>query len=204
MYGKALLTLIIIFSLQCESTGERVIPATPMPGNPENVYDKYLVPIDQYTTKGSYYHKKYYRQLLEVAHAFNADRSLHVVERSIGFYHDKKKKDDAKLYMGIDFTLDSGDVEGRGYGERISYLLTKQLPAIVPVIMSRKDIHNENDIIGIVVGMRWRQGWSPEHFNFWLKSSDARLYENNRITLKELVQRNTITDMGGDIIRLTR
>ncbi|HPJ39196.1 MAG TPA: hypothetical protein PLT75_12185 [Spirochaetota bacterium] len=204
MYGKALLTLILVLSLQCESTGERERPMSPMSGNPEHMYGKYLVRINQYTTKGSYYHKKYYRQLLEVAHAFNADRSLRIVERSIGFYHDKKRKDDTKLYMGIDFSFDNSDVEGRGYGERISNLLTKQLPAILPVLMSQKEIHSEKEIAGIVVSMRWKQGWSSEHFNFWLLSDEARLYEKNRLTLKELIQRNTITDMNGNIIRLTR
>jgi hypothetical protein len=204
MYGKALLTIIIIFSLQCESTGERGIVVTPMPRNPENVYDKYLVRINQYTTKGSYYHKKYYRQLLEVAHVFSADRSLRIVERSIGFYHDKKKKEDTKLYLGIDFSPDTDNLPESGYGERISHLLKKQLPSIMPALMSQSGLLGEKEVVGIVVGMRWRQGWSTEHFNFWLLSSDARLLENSRLTLDEVIRRNTITDMEGNIIRLTR
>jgi hypothetical protein len=52
--------------------------------------------------------------------------------------------------------------------------------------------------------MRWERGGRNHLFNFWIEKKEADLFEKHRITLAELIERNTITNTEGQVIRLRK
>lgn len=165
-------------------------------------YEKYLVEIGQYTTGGKVYHEKYYAHLLGIARMASEKYKLLVMKNSIGFYHDKKSKDVTKLYLGVDFIVSSK--EDYPYGAMVEHLLKKHLSDFLFITQSCQSIFDEPDIAGSVIGMWWDDGAKGNMFNFWIEKKDAELFEKNRITLAELIERNTITNASGQIIRLRK
>ncbi len=207
--GTTLLTLIMIFSLQCQTVGERedrevkILTYTP---DKVNVFEKYLVTTDQYTTEeGKRYHAKYFNHLIGLARVLSEEKRFTLVEKTIGFYYDKKRRDEKKLFLGVDMQAPESHVKtDAGYGHITATLLKKNISVFLPVLLSCKSIFDEPYVDGFVVGMRWRGTWKNELFNFWIRKDDALLLENSRITLEELIERNTITDTEGSVIRLIK
>ena len=168
-------------------------------------FDQYLVKPDQYTTRGNLYHQKYRDHLIGIARISSEKYRLRVMKNSIGFYHDKKSRDAGKLFLGVDFIVepDAGTADFR-YGNMVNHLLRKHLTDFLYITQSCGTLFGEKDIIGSVIGMRWDDGGKSQLFNFWIDEKDADLYEKHRITLTELIERNTITNTEGQVIRLRK
>ncbi len=165
-------------------------------------YEQYLVEIGQYTTSAKAYHEKYQGHLVGIARMATEKFKLTVMKNSIGFYHDKKSKDYTKFYLGVDFIVQPK--EDFPYGVMVEHLLKKHLSDFLFITQSCQSVFDERDIAGSVIGMRWNDGAKSGMFNFWIEKKDAELFEKNRITLAELIERNTITNASGQIIRLRK
>lgn len=186
----------------CQTYSSREQEILDFSKNNTTSYEKYLVKIVQYTTDGKVYHEKYLSHLLGIARMASEKYKLSVMQNSIGFYHDKKSKDATKLYLGVDFIVEAK--EGYPYGAMVEHLLKKHLSDFLFITQSCQSIFDEPDIAGSVIGMRWDDGARGNMFNFWIEKKDAELFEKNRITLAELIERNTITNASGQIIRLRK
>ncbi len=205
LFIRIILVVLIVFSINCESVGQRETQVLAYTSDKVNVYEKYLVDPAQYTSGGSVYHKKYFAHLIGVARMLTEEKKLNLVEKSIGFYHDKKRKDEKKLYLGLDIDAPSYAIRTDGtYGQNTAILLKKYTPEYLPVVLSCVTLLDEAEIAGMVIGFRWQNGSKNESFNFWVDKKDARLYEANRLTLTEFIERNTITDASGTIVRLIK
>ncbi len=170
-----------------------------------NIYEQYLVNPDQYTTRGEVYHRKYRDHLIGIARISTEKYDLKVMKNSIGFYHDKKGKDAGKLYLGVDFMVDIGsNLADYPYGNAVEHLLKKHIGDFLYITQSCDTVFRENEITGSVIGMRWEHGGKNHLFNFWIEKKEADLFEKHRITLAELIERNTITNTAGQVIRLRK
>ncbi|MCX7678649.1 MAG: hypothetical protein N2316_05470 [Spirochaetes bacterium] len=192
---------LIIFPF-CQTYSPREREILDLSKETSSMYEQYLVEINQYTTKGKFYHEKYRNHLLGIARMATEKFKMQVMANSIGFYHDKKSKDSSKLYLGVDFIVSAK--EGYPYGVMVGHLLQKHLSDFLFIIQSCQSIFEEPEIAGSVIGMRWDNGGKFNMFNFWIEKKDADLFEKNRITLAELIERNTITNAAGQIIRLRK
>lgn len=168
-------------------------------------YEQYLVKTELYTTKGNIFHNKYHDHLIGIARISAEKYKLRVVKNSIGFYHDKKCRDLNKLYLGVDFQVepDTGTADFK-YGNMVNHLLRKHLTDFLYITQSCSTVFGEKEIVGSVIGMRWEDAGRQQLFNFWIEERDAELFEANRITLTELIERNTITNAEGQVIRLRK
>ncbi len=170
-----------------------------------NVYEQFLVNPDQYTTRGEVFHRKYRDHLIGIARLSTEKYGLKVMKNSIGFYHDKKGKDAGKLYLGVDFVVEIDSTLGDyPYGNTVEYLLKKHIDDFLFITQSCNTIFRESDVTGSVIGMRWERAGKNHLFNFWIEKKEADLFENHRITLAELIERNTITNTEGQVIRLRK
>jgi hypothetical protein len=168
-------------------------------------YEQYLVKQDQYTTRGNLYHQKYRDHLIGIARISSEKYRLRVMKNSIGFYHDKKSRDAGKLFLGVDFLVEpDADTADYRYGNMVGHLLRKHLTDFLYITQSCGTLFGEKEIVGSVIGMRWDDGGKNQLFNFWIDAKDAELYERHRITLAELIERNTITNAEGQVIRLRK
>jgi len=168
-------------------------------------YEQFLVNPDQYTTKGRVYHGKYRDHLIGIARISAEKYKLAVMKNSIGFYHDKKGRDQNRLYLGIDFMVPQDQSAGDlSYGPMVGHLLRKHLADFLYITQSCSTVFDEGDIAGSVIGMRWDDGGRGRLFNFWIEKKDADLFEKHHITLAELIERNTITNDEGQVIRLRK
>ncbi len=168
-------------------------------------FEQYLVQPDQYTTKGRQYHGKYRDHLIGIARMSTEKYKLSVMKNSIGFYHDRKGRDQNKLYLGVDFivTPDRNEAD-LYYGPMVEHLLKKHIADFLYITQSCSTLFSEEDIAGSVLGVRWNDGGRNRLFNFWIEKKDADLFEKHRITLSEIIERNTITNDTGQVIRLRK
>ena len=60
----------------------------------------------------------------------------------------------------------------------------------------------EKEIVGMVMGLNWTIKGSKETVNIWIDEKDALHFEQKKLTIDELIDRNFITNTHGKIIRL--
>lgn len=207
--GKILLFYLIITGIfvflpvQCASTSEREKAVLNVSHGDMNKYENLLVDISQYTTSGAEYHKKYHKYLIGIGRLMVEEYKQSVVDKSIGFYYDKKESRKDRLYLGIDVNAPI-DFPSKNYSfERIAtIILEKNLKNILTVVHSCTSIFLEKEIIGMVVGFRWEESNRLESVNIWIDEKDVLRFENNQLTLDELISRNSVTNSAGKVIRV--
>ncbi len=201
-----LFTAILIAALPfCETLEPREQEILRVPQAKAADYEQYLVDTGQYTTRGKVFHDRYRDHLIGIARIATEKYKLAVQKNSIGFYHDKKAKDPDRLYLGFDFRVEPGPgTEDYGYGNMVGHLLRKHIQDFIYITQSCGKVFVEKEIVGSVVGINWERSGRIQHFNFWIEEKEAALFEGNRITLTELIERNTITNAEGLILRLKK
>ena len=171
----------------------------------EEKVDKYaalLVDPERYTTNGAVYQKKYRNYLVAIADDIIEKKNLTIEPGSMGFYFDKKSNDRSRLYVGLD--LNMGPIENRDYKKVALGLLDTNLKLIMETVSSCASMFAEEQIVGMVIGFKWKSGQFDEQVNIWMLEEEVIQYENGRITFEELVQRSTLTSSTGKIIILSR
>ncbi len=163
-------------------------------------YDDLLVELESYTTAGDTYQKRYQKLLIGIAGDLIEEKEMSIARHSIGFYFDRKSGDTEKLYLGLD--IDSGRIASGSYANVVINLLQKDLEDIIETLKSCRSILYEDDVIGIVIGWKWISGSVREQVNIWISKENVIRFEENRLTLDELIQRSTVTNTEGKIIRL--
>ncbi len=163
-------------------------------------YGSFLVDVNRYTTNGAIYHKKYYNYLIEIAKIFIKKRKLDIAKGSIGFYYDRKSEFKNRLYLGIDII--TGIHDSNPYYEVALDLLKRYMAHISETIARFDIILREREIIGLVVGLRWKNNYREEQVNIWVSESDLYKYNKKLLTFDELIQKCTITNTFGNIIKL--
>ena len=199
---KYLIMLIFTLISFCSSpdTRERIIINT---GNNNSPYEKYLVSSGEYTTKGSEFHDKYLQYLLGIARIIVEEKKIPVIDKSIGFYYDKREERKDKLYLGIDISaqIDSTLYYSTYQGVALAQF-RKYLKDIIDVFLAGRKIFTEKEIVGSVISIRWERDKAVEMVSIWIDQNDAVKYEEDKITFDELIQRNFITNTEGKIIKL--
>jgi len=163
-------------------------------------YADLLVDVERYTTRGGYFQKKYYKYLIGVAGDITENKNLKIGKGSIGFYFDKKSNKRDRLYLGLDVNL--GAISSTNYNNVAIALLKEHIRPIVNTINSCKTLFEEKEIIGMVIGFKWTSPDYNEQVNIWIVEDDVFKFENNKLTFDELIQRSTITNTTGKIVRL--
>lgn len=163
-------------------------------------YADLLVEEERYTTAGLKYQKKYHRHLIGIAGEIVENRKLEIEKHSIGFYYDKRSGDTKSLYLGLD--IDAGSRGGKPF-ERIAVeLIRSDLANIMQTIHACRSVFNEGDIAGMVIGWKWTAGAAREHLSVWITKADFIRYEDDLLTFDGMLQRSTITNTRGRVIRL--
>lgn len=177
----------------------------------EEKYSEYLVDTKRYTSDGIIYHEKYKKYLITIASQIsekNPGYGRDLARGSIGFYYDRKSIDKNKLYIGFDVISTekierdpslSAEVE---FAKRAVSYLRRDLKIFVSAIYPFKTVLDEKNILGLVVGWRWKTSSGEESFSIWIPKNDLVKYEESRLTFEELVERATITNSSGKIIKL--
>jgi hypothetical protein len=163
-------------------------------------YADLLVDVSGYTTSGGEFHQKYYKYLIGIAGDIVEKKKLAVEKGTIGFYFDKKSGDREKLYLGVDINTQANYEQS--YDTVAVTLIRRNLKDVVQTINSCRSIFGESSIIGMVIGWKWNSGATREHVSVWIVKGDFIRYEDGMITFDELVQRSTITNSAGRVIRL--
>ena len=163
-------------------------------------YEDLLVEEDRYTTAVLGYQKKYYRHLIGIAADIVENRKLAVEKHSIGFYYEKKSGDTRRLYLGLD--IDAGTQPAQVFERTAVALIRRDLANIVQTINSCRSVFNESDIEGMVIGWRWTAGAAREHLSVWITKVDFIRYEEDLLTFDGMIQRSTVTNTKGRVIRL--
>jgi hypothetical protein len=166
----------------------------------DNKYSDLIVDIKKYTTNGAVYQKKYYKLLIGVAVDIVDNKKLRIVRGSIGFYYDKKSRHRNKLYLGLD--IDTGLTDDNQYGRVAVELLKKNIREISDTVNSCRSIFQEKEVVGMVIGLKWRSSSRTEQVNLWINEDDIIRFEKRNLTFGELIQKSTITNTRGNIIKL--
>jgi hypothetical protein len=200
---KAIIISTIFILTSCESMSKReriILNYTP---DKVKTYESNLVLEDQYTTNGKYYHHKYYKHLIGIARYLIEEKQFTIVKHSIGFYYDKRESTKSKLYLGIDIKIEAPlELSRSTYHSVAGAFIRHYLTDILQVLFSCKSVFREKEIVGIVAGFQWERNGKRELVNIWIAEDDILKYENNMLTLEEVIERNVITDTRGKIIRL--
>lgn len=163
-------------------------------------YSELLVDIKSYSTNGAMYQERYQSSLLSMAGEIIEGQDLDVAKGSIGFYYDKKSARTDRLFLGVDInTAREGKLD---YGRFSVKLIKENVGGLIDSIFRYRNILNENEVVGIVIGFRWSENGSPEQVNIWIKKEDIQLFHDGKITMNEMYQRSTITNSAGKIILL--
>lgn len=88
------------------------------------------------------------------------------------------------------------------YGEAALYLLNRHLRNIVDTLSLCGPVFAEPEIVGVVVGFKWIRQGRREHCNIWISTTDLVRFLDKRLAFPELVQRSTVTNTEGAVIRL--
>ena len=89
------------------------------------------------------------------------------------------------------------------YNEAAAWFLKNKLRSIMETLSSCESVFSEKEVVGMVIGFRWIRNGRKESVNIWINEQDLLLIEKNKLAFTELLQRSTITDSFGKIIRLT-
>ena len=169
----------------------------------ESTREKYadlLVGNDQYTTTGIEYHQKFYKHLIGIATDIVEKKKLVLEKASVGFYYDRVSKDRRKLYLGLDIA--AGGEFSQSYEAVAISLIRKDLKEIMQTVNSCRSVYGEHEIVGMVIGWRWKSAGRPEQMNVWILKNDVISFEDGSITFDELLQRSTFTNTAIRVIRL--
>lgn len=169
-----------------------------------DTYEVYLVDLDNYTTNGSYYHKKHRDYLLGIAEIITEKYGFRLKDGTVGFYYDKVEEKKNRLYLGLDVVCDQKKLKsGENYHQSGRRMINAYLVDILDTIRRYEDILSENQVEGAVVGLLWYRVGRGEIINIWLPKQNINEYFNDQLTFNELVIKATITDRNGKKIRLT-
>ena len=163
-------------------------------------YADLLVDPQRYTTAGTDFHKKYYGHLIGIAGDIVEKKKLAVEKGSIGFYFDKRSGDRNRLYLGLD--IDTKTSSDQSFEVAAATLIGRDLKEIIQTFNSCRSVFNEKEIIGMVIGWIWSSSGGVEHLSLWIVKEDFTKFEEGKITFDELVQRSSITNTTGRVIRL--
>ncbi len=195
--------LPVLFLIGCRTMSEREKTILAYSESSGDSYDQYLIKQKQYTSSGVVFHKRYYKYLRGVAKMIIDEKKYHIVRNSIGFYYDKKSHDKSKLYLGLDLDVEpDSELVVSKYGNRALSLLKKYTPELLKVVFSCESIFSEDDVVGIVIGLRWKVYGEAEVVNIWVDKKDIIRFEKTELSLSEIIDRNVITDTNGKVIRL--
>ena len=200
-YTVLLLYLAVATFITCGSTSEREKKI--LDYYTEQNKEKYadlLVDVQRYTTSGAEYHKKFFKYLIGIAGDIVQEKNLAVEKGSVGFYFDKKSGDRNKLYLGLD--LDIAARYDQPFAKVAVSLIRKDLKDVVQTINSCRAIFSESQIVGMVIGWIWDSKEGREHASVWIRKEDFIKFEDGMITFDELVQRSTITNTAGRVVKL--
>lgn len=201
--NKKCMVLFLVFLSTCSSTDNREKKILDFTEIGINKYEVFLVDIDKYTTSGADYHRKYYKYLIGIARIAIEENKLNVVEKSIGFYYDLKENIQNKLYLGLDISPSPDTpLQYSSYEQVAVVLLDRYLSDILYILNSCKTIFSEEDIFGTVIGIEWTRFNRAESVTIWIDRKDIISFENNKVTLKELIQKNYVTNTEGKIVML--
>jgi len=165
-----------------------------------NKYKDLLVDIKGYSTNGGHYQKKYEKYLLTMAGEIVEDQDLEVSKKSVGFYYDKISSRTDRLFLGFDINVEKDNI--LDYGKFSVNIIKENVNGIIDSMFKYNFILSENEIAGIVIGFKWKEGKSLQQVNIWMSKEDIRLFYNSGITINELYQRSIITNSGGKVILL--
>jgi len=163
-------------------------------------YKDLLVDIRSYSTNGGHYHKKYEKNLLSMAGEIVEDQDLEVSKGSVGFYYDKISTRTDRLFLGFDINVEKDN--DLVYGKFSVNIIKENVNGIIDLMFKYKPILGENEIAGIVIGFKWKEGKSSQQVNIWMRKEDIHLFYDRGITINELYQRSIITNSGGKVILL--
>jgi hypothetical protein len=163
-------------------------------------YSGILVDPEKYTTEGLKYQNKYYKYLIGIADEITEKKNIEIAKGSIGFYFDKRSGNKNNLFLGLD--IETGSNFAEDYQTAAVKLLKKNLKAVLETLNSCKTIFDEDIVVGMVIGWKWKNGGDQEYMNIWIGKKDVLRFEQNSLTLVELIQRSFITNTSGKIIRL--
>ncbi len=163
-------------------------------------YKDLIVDIGKYTTNGAVFQEKYYKLLIGVAVDIVDNKKLRIVKGSIGFYYDRKSEQKNRLYLGLD--IDTGLTDDNSYGRVAVELLKKNIRDISDTVNSCRSIFEEKEIVGMVIGFKWKSYTREEQVNIWINEADILRFEKRNLTFEELIQKSTITNTRGNIIKL--
>jgi hypothetical protein len=204
---KAFIILFLIILTGCSSADSREekILKYSEDKNLVNKYAIYLVNPDSYTTAGAEYHNKYYPYLIGIARSVAEEKKIAVIEKSIGFYYDKREDNKNKLYLGVDINAPyDSSVNNPNYQLIALSQLKKYLGDILYVLQSCKSIFSEKEVMGSVIGIRWEHEKAIDTVTIWISKSDVVRYEMKELTFDEIIQRNFVTNTEGKIIRILK
>jgi len=163
-------------------------------------YEDYLVDINSYSTNGAYYQKKYKKDIIGLARDMAEQQDMDISIGSVGFYYDKKSNRPDRLFFGFDIVVNN---ENRLNYSRFSVKLIKEYVAdIADEIYKYSFVRSEKEVVGIVIGFKWRDGSIDQQVNIWIKKEDVALFVEERLTANEMFQRGSITNSRGRIILL--
>jgi hypothetical protein len=163
-------------------------------------YKELLIDVKRYSTNGAAYQKKYEKDLLSMAGEIVEGQDLDVAKGSVGFYYDKISASKDRLFLGVDINIEKENK--LDYGKFSVNIIKENVNGIIDLMYKYNSILSENEIAGIVIGFKWKDGKSSEHVNIWMKKDDIKLFYNKGITINELYQRSIITNSNGKIILL--
>ena len=163
-------------------------------------YKDLLVDIKKYSTNGVSYQKKYEKHLLTMAGEIVEDQDLEVSKGSVGFYYDKISAMKDRLFLGLDINVEKDNA--LDYGKFSVNIIKENVNGIIDLIYKYKIILSENEIAGIVIGFKWKDGIHSQQVNIWMSKADINLFYNKGITINELYQRSVITNSSGKVILL--
>jgi hypothetical protein len=193
--------LTVLFFATCGLTTEREQKILDLyTDQNKDKYSDLLVDVQNYTTSGVEYHKKFYKYLIGIAGDIVEKKRLSIEKGSVGFYYDKKSGDRSKLYLGLDINTQAN--YDQPYEAVAVNLIRKNLKDVIQTINSCRSIFSENEIVGMVLGWKWNAKTVREHMSVWIYKEDFIKFEDGMITFDELVQRSTIANTIGRVIRL--
>lgn len=165
-----------------------------------NKYKDLLVDIRGYSTNGGYYQKKYEKNLLSMAGEIVEYNDLEISKGSVGFYYDKISERKDRLFLGVDINVEKDNA--LDYAKFSVNIIKENVNGIIDLMYKYNFILSENEIAGIVICFKWKDGKNFQHVNIWMKKEDIGLFYNRGITINELYQRSTITNSNSKIILL--
>ncbi len=163
-------------------------------------FSEYLVNEKYYSTNGGYYQRKYKKDILAFTGTVIKDLDLDISKGTVGFYFDKKSNHRERLFLGLDVHVVKDN--NLDYGRFSVGLIKEEVMSLIDEIYKYGHIMREREIVGVVVGFKWKEGNESKQVNIWVKKENINLVYKGKLTVNEMYQRSTITNTSGKIILL--